>query len=93
MAIHVDEFIDDYGNKERYARFFFFLHRLPAVMKSEFQEWIVPFKLFCTYEGARWRVTGASRMGDVWLTKDFKQDTGYQKRVDLNLCKDWGANP
>lgn len=87
--MHVDTFIDDYYGKEEYARWFLFLHRLPAVLQADFKKFIDDFELFCTYEGERYRCTGASRMGDVWLTADFDQDTGYQKRVDLSYCSDW----
>ena len=49
------------------------------------------FKLFCTHSGTRYRCTGASRMGDVWLAKDVKRDTGYDLRVDVTECSDWAA--
>jgi len=91
--MHVDEFIDDSLDSKseelRYARFFFLLHRLPAIMKSDFDDWIKEYKLFCTYKEERYRVTGASRMGDVWLAKDFNRSVGYAKRVDLDDCTDW----
>jgi len=93
IAVHVDDFVNEYGNKERYARWFFFLHRLPAILKTEFSEWIGQYRLFCNYEDKRYRVTGASRMGDVWLTEDFKRDVGYELRVDLNKCKNWSQIP
>jgi hypothetical protein len=53
---------------------------------------MAPYKLFCLYEGKWWRVTGASRMGDVWLTSDFQRDTGYDKRVFLEECSEWRAS-
>jgi hypothetical protein len=92
-AIHVDDFIGDYLNPEKYARWFFFLHRLPAIDKSVFSEWIDQYKLFCDYEGNRYRVTGASRLGDIWLAKDLKRDIGYDLRVDLNKCSKWSQFP
>ena len=80
--MHVDDFIDDcfdhHTREEKYARFFFLLHRLSAAMKAEFREWIEPYKLFCTWKDKRWRVTGASRLGDVWLTQNFSQDVGRE---------------
>ena len=39
------------------------------------------------------RCTGASRLGDVWLTSDFNQEMGYEKRVDVEECSNWSANP
>lgn len=90
---HVDEFIDDSldsrSKEERYARFFFLLHRFPAIIQSDFSDWIKEYKLFCTYKDETYRVTGASRMGDVWLTKDLNREVGYDLRVDLDDCSKW----
>ncbi len=95
---HVDDFIDDTGtpgtnDPDNYARFFLNLHRMSAVKCSAWRLWISQFKLFCTFEGLRYRVTGASRLGDVWLTSNFKQDTGYEKRVGVDGCSLWGQEP
>ncbi len=89
---HVDDFVDDWA-APKYPRWFFFLHRLPAHLKADFAAFIEPVKLFATWQDKRWRVTGASRMGDVWLTKDFASDCGYQQRVDLAECSDWSDKP
>ena len=90
---HVDDFVsfppDDHAGK--YAAFCLMLYRLPALMKMAFQEWINQYKLFCTYEGKRYRVTGASRLGDVWLAKDFNQESGYDLRVDIDKCSEWAS--
>jgi len=94
--MHVDTFIDDRGNDtsgSKYAAWFLLLHRLPSMMALEFSEWIDPFKLFCTYGGARYRVTGASRLGDVWLRTDHKKSSGYDRRVDIADCSDWSDKP
>jgi hypothetical protein len=95
---HIDEFIDfgmgldfDSSDAEVYARWFFALHRFPAILLNRFARFIERYKLFCTWEGERWRVTGASRMGDVWLRSDFTKDHGYDKRVDVAECSAWGA--
>lgn len=90
--MHVDDFIDDYTG-DPYARWLFMHFRLPAVLKLAFDPFMKDHKLFCTYKGERHRVTGASRLGDVWITKDFKKDTGYDARVDLDECSDWGPKP
>ena len=90
--MHIDEWIDrvEVPVDERYATFFFMLHRLPAIDQSvKWKEWIQPYKLFCTWKGEKYRVTGCSRLGDVWLTKDFKQETGYQYRVEVEECSNW----
>ena len=92
---HVDDFIDDVcvAKEERYAQFFFFLHRLPAWQQAHYAPWISQYKLFCTWKGRRWRVTGASRMGDIWLADNFKRDVGYDHRVDLEECSEWSNEP
>lgn len=91
--LHVDEFIDDFLHPEKYARWFLFLKRLPAALQTDFHEFIQPFKLFCTYQGVRYRVTGASRLGDVWLAKNFEREVGYDKRVNVAECSAWGREP
>ena len=67
--------------------------RLPAILQIDFAEWIGQFKLFCSWKGKRYRVTGASRLGDIWLTSDFCKETGYEHRVDLTECSDWSDKP
>ena len=39
------------------------------------------------------RVLGASRMGDVWLTKHFERVNGYDIRPDVDECSEWGKTP
>ena len=92
---HIDEWIDNPRSKdegERYAKFVLWYFRYPAWAKMAFWEFMRDHKLFCTYEGNRYRVTGASRMGDIWLTSDFSQDHGYELRVDVSKCYDWGSS-
>lgn len=98
---HVDEFIEEMADGSdtldmgdaMYARWFLMHARLPAFMQFQFAKWIEPYQLFCTYEGKRYRCTGASRLGDVWLTADFKRKTGYELRVDLSKCTLWSDKP
>jgi len=93
---HVDEWIDAphfYNDGEAYAKLVLMLFRLPAWQKIAFSKWTRQFKLFCMYKGEEYRVTGASRMGDIWLTKDFNQDIGYELRVDLTECSEWAEGP
>jgi len=97
---HVDEFID-YGTdilsekraeNEDYARWVLLHFRLPAITKMALDKFMGGNLLFCTYEDKRYRVTGASRLGDVWLATDFNRDTGYDKRVCVDSCVDWGKS-
>lgn len=90
---HVDDFVSFPPDDEagRYAAFCFLLFRLPAVMKIAFRKWTDQYKLFCTYDGKRYRVTGASRLGDIWLAEDHNRSDGYDLRVDLAKCTRWGS--
>ncbi len=90
--MHVDDYIDNMDTDE-YASFFLLLHRLPAVLQSKFAKRIAELKLFCTYKGCRYRVTGASRLGDVWLAVNFDRDVGYDKRVGIKDCTNLSEQP
>jgi hypothetical protein len=97
---HIDDWIDSpvFGDdkqsqQEAYAKFVLIHMRMPAWMKMAFRKWTTAFKLFCDYEGKRYRVTGASRLGDVWLAEDFSRSNGYDKRVDVAACSNWGDAP
>lgn len=94
---HVDDWLDNvYRNDPEnvtYAKFFLHMHRWPAVLQMYFSKQMAEFKLFVTYEGKRWRCTGASRMGDVWLASNFDRENGYDKRVFLDDCSDWSKEP
>ncbi len=92
MATHVDDFIDAPSfdsDRERYAKWVLHLFRLPASLKITFQDYISQYKLFGTYKGNKYRITGASRLGDVWLTSNFNQHTGYELRVSVDDISDW----
>ncbi len=91
--MHVDEFIDGHFGKHRYARWVLNYFRLPAILKTDFSEFMEGNKLFCTYGGKRYRCTGASRMGDVWLAEDPERTTGYDLRVNVAECSDWTDEP
>jgi len=98
---HVDDFIaysSLFTNSEeepqaKYARWVLNYFRMPAIQKMDFEPFMRRWKLFCRCGGKLYRVTGASSLGDVWLTLDFQQNTGYQKRVSINDCYDWGGGP
>lgn len=86
---HVDDFIDD-AKSDPYAASWFESFRCPAIDKLRKPD---PRKLFATYQGIRYRVTGCSRMGDVWLHPNFSEDTTYRHRVDVDECSDWSETP
>jgi hypothetical protein len=93
---HVDDWVSSSYPQptpaEAYAQWVMLHMRLPAVMKSKFRPFMQDHKLFCTFEDKRWRVTGGSRLGDVWLAEDFELDTGYDKRVMLDDCSEWSPS-
>lgn len=86
---HVDDFVYHKYCKNEYARFFFLLNRLPAALKMDFDEYIKPYKLFARCDDIWYRVTGASRMGDIWLSLDFDRTHGYDRRVLLDSIQEW----
>lgn len=99
MKWGVDEWLDKSlfkcaGNPElAYVHFFFTLHRFPAAEQSIHHPFTQQFELYADYENATWRVTGASRMGDVYLACDPKREMGYDRRVTLDFSKfsNWRA--
>ena len=89
--MHVDEFIDTQFGKNCYARWVLNHFRLPAALQMDFDPFMKRHKLFCTYAGKRYRCTGASRLGDVWLASDFHRESGYDLRVDAEECSAWSG--
>jgi len=90
--MHVDEFIDCTFGTEKYARWMFSYFRLPAVLKNDFAKFMEDNRLFCTYNGKRMRCTGASRLGDVWITSDHMRNVGYDRRVMVENCSNWSQS-
>jgi len=88
---HIDDWVQNPDN-DAYARWMFMHFRLPALMHATFNQFIADRKLFCTYEGKRFRVTGASRLGDVWLAENFERDMGYDHRVTVDTCSKWSGS-
>jgi hypothetical protein len=96
-AVHVDEWLDDVSFPsdpgEVYARWWLDQARYPAWKKSLYAPLMRDFRLFCTYKGDRFRCTGASRLGDVWLAADHARTSGYDLRVNVTDCSQWGREP
>lgn len=92
METHVDSWLDEptfSNDNERYAKFVIEYFRMPAWKINAYRPFLDQFKLFCTYEGNRFRVTGASRMGDIYLNENPDEDTGYILRVYVDNITDW----
>lgn len=92
LKMHVDDFVA-HSQSPDYASWILMHFRLPAVMQAKFRDIMKDRKLFCSRAGHRYRVIGASRMGDIWLTKDFSRDAGYDERVDIADCTNFGDQP
>lgn len=97
---HVDDFIDNacYQHEDtslHYASFFLNLMRMDAVHQMAYRPIMneLGIRLFCEHEGITYRVTGASRLGDIWLTRDFNRELGHEKRVDVTTCQNWRRQP
>ena len=94
---HVDEFISfgtslvDRPENEDYARWVLNHFRLSAMCKNAFDEFMRDSKLFCEYKDKKYRVTGASRLGDIWLNDDFARSHGYTERVGVMSCSNWSS--
>lgn len=101
--VHIDTFLDampvmDFKGVGLYYAHWLFMHgRLPAYLKSVYKPFIREHRLFVDYEGKTYLVTGASRMGDIYLATDFNRGfgNGYDQRVTLNFEKltNWRDTP
>ena len=91
--MHIDDWLDapTADSAENMAKEFLEHCRRPAIDKD--YKWLEENPLFCTCMGLPWRVTGASRLGDVWLTKQFERANGYDLRVDVADCSTWAKTP
>lgn len=90
-AVHVDDWLDRPAATpdEAYAKFVLDYLRKPAWAQIDFEPWMGQHKLFCHYNGKPHRVTGASRLGDVWLREDPSTADGYDYRVPVMSCSQW----
>lgn len=75
----------------KYAQWILMHYRLPASENSRWKAFISHHKLYCEYEGETYAVIGASRMGDIWLTKNLKGVFPYEKRVCVYDCRNFRA--
>ena len=90
ISIHIDDWLNQEvfrGEVLEDVRTWLEHFRRPAIHKD--YEFLNSWKLFCVYEGKKYRCTGCSRMGDVWIISDFKRETGYDHRVDMAGLTDW----
>lgn len=88
-AGHCDDYIDDPKAPEALRKFLVFArgpsHGLLTAKPHP--------KLFADYEGQRVRVTMASRLGDVGISRDLEAATGYHDRVRVSQLKNFSEEP
>ena len=85
---HIDDWLDDPATGPADVKEWLEHFRRPAIEKDH--AWLRARQLFCTYkDGQRYRCIGCSRMGDVWLTKHFERENGYDLRIDIADCTEW----
>jgi len=86
---HADDWLDAPATDEpeRLAKEWLEHFRRPAVQKDN--KWLSDRILSCEYKGERYRCIGCSSMGDVWLTKNFSREYGYDLRIDVADCSNW----
>lgn len=91
-TIHVDEWLDNVrwiaDPHERYTRLFLEIHRMPAAKLALYEDY-VDKPITCEWKGSRYRLTGASRYGDVFLNADLCEKGGYTRRVSVTECSAW----
>lgn len=102
-AIHVDEWLNIYGQLRMtsdptfgYVHHMLSHFRKPAILRTRTDEFYRGLKLFVTYEGKTYRVTSASRMGDIGLADDFchPNDRHYDHRVWISSkLTNWRREP
>jgi hypothetical protein len=96
---HLDNWLDDPDcpspeNKPiLYAKFVLEYMRMPAWKISAFEQFMSKHKLFCTYEGKRYRVVMASRLGTIGLNPDLSADCGAIVHAYPKKCEDWSDKP
>lgn len=92
---HVDAWLDSpvspESRAEAAARLVCEVSRMPA-WKSMIYQCFMP-SVTCEYEGSRYRLIGASRFGEVYLTHVSAQSMGYTHRVAITSCTNWEVTP
>lgn len=96
--MHIDDWMDDllYSGSSRHVDetlqavlFFFTMKRMDALHQIYFKSIMNKIIVTCIYKGDKYRVTGCSRLGDIWLSGDYTRTIGYDLRVDVEECSGW----
>lgn len=75
-------------------RCFLELQLLPAIKTTVYEKFLELLIITCTYKGERYRVIGASTMGDFWVNKNVncKLSDSYSERVLISECTDFDVH-
>jgi hypothetical protein len=88
---------DEYVNDRRFPdclRWFIFIHRSSAIVKNLAERMKTNPVLYADCQNIiRVRVTMTSRFGDVGITSDLNQETGYMTRVPLDKLTNFSDQP
>jgi hypothetical protein len=90
--MHIDDWLDSgVSDSLPIIKEFFIRYRKPEYNKFKDGDniWLQNNPIFCTYQNKRYRCTGCSRLGDIWLTSNYNQSVGYSLRVDFSDCSNW----
>ena len=91
--LHVYDWLDQPAKdeNERQAKEWLNKFVLPpgTKYKSGASDWLTAHALTCEWRGQRYWCRGASRMGDVWITKDPTYAKYYDHRVDVEELSNW----
>ena len=86
---HVDDYLDS-PDANPIAKEFLEHARRSALAQDK--AWLREHRPVVTWRGKQYRCVGASRLGDVWLkdeTKNDRPDAYYDHRVDVDELSDW----
>ena len=92
--VHIDDWLDQVTTTsislgEKMARAFLEYKRLPAWKQMLYDPMYNDLAIFCQYKLERYRCVGASRLGDIWLSKNYKDRYGYSLRVYVDEVSNW----
>lgn len=96
---HVDNWLDDpdFSSPDfrsiTYAKFVLEYMRMPAWKIIAFDQFMSKYKLFCTYEGKRYRVVMASRLGTIGLNPDLNATHDAVVHAYPKECQNWSDKP
>ncbi len=93
MQTHIYDWLDKPIEKEsielQKVREFLDFKTREAWYKFKNIEKIKGLSVFCEYKDNQYKITGASRMGDVWLSLNYERENGYDKRVWIDECSNF----